>query len=358
MRAQCCRPVSTALLAIAALATATTHAQDALPAPEFVAHLEDVAHRQLFRGLGIEPKVIAALAQADFAGAVDSLSSGAAQGSQPFNIALIRLQHDCARIVQSPTAVNPSQLDKLRTDLPEARATRIIAVLDAQNDFTKKAQASCRASRFDLRRIEATLKQSAEQGDVVSATELARYTGDSARREAMLVAAAAKNYAPAQHALAQSRVVGVQRGLSTENVASIRILLKQAGQTLPLAKLDFANCVAVGCDGHPADAPTAAVFGVDAARDGEAAAFPAMMRMPWRQRLKPEELIAWQYFGDRLNESGCTGEGYIGAAINFTTMLGQLEKTVRPDVVTAGKQLAMRYWTDFGERAKKEQLCD
>ncbi|MEQ1580106.1 MAG: hypothetical protein ABL964_05910 [Steroidobacteraceae bacterium] len=351
-------PGRAALLAIAVFAAATTRAQDVLPAGEFVTHLEDVAHRQLFRGLGIDSRVIAALAQADFASAVESLSTGAAQGNQPFNIALIRLQHDCARIVQSPTTVNPAQLDKLRADLPEARATRIIAVLDAQNEYTRKAQASCRTARFDLRRIEAMLKQAAEQGDAVSATELARYTGDATRREAMLVAAAAKNYAPAQHALAQSRVVGVQRGLSTENVASIRILLKQAGQTLPLAKLDFANCVAVGCDGHPADAPTAAVFGVDAARDGEAAAFPAMMRMPWRQRLKPEELIAWQYFGDRLNESGCTGEGYIGAAINFTQMLGQLEKTVRPDVVTAGKQLAERYWTDFGDRAKKEQLCD
>ena len=347
-----------ALLSITALGATAAHAQEAAPAAAFVTHLQEVAHRQLFRGLGIEPTVIAALAQADFAGAVDSLSAGAAQGSQPFNIALIRLQHACARIVQSPTAANPAQLDKLRADLPEARATRIIAVLDAQNDYLKKAQSSCRAARFDLRRIEATLKQAAEQGDAVSATELARYTGDAARREAMLVAAAAKNYAPAQHALAQSRVVGVQRGLSTENVASIRILLKQAGQTLPLAKLDFANCVAVGCDGHPADAPTAAVFGIDAARDGEAAAFPAMMRMPWRQRLKPEELIAWQYFGDRLNESGCTGDGYLGAAVNFTQMLGQLEKTVRPDVVTAGKQLAERYWSDFGERAKREQLCD
>ena len=358
MKGKHCRRASATLLAIAALTTGTTHAQDALPAPGFVAHLEDVAHRQLFRGLGIDSSVIASLAQADFAGAVDGLAMGSAQGSQPSNIALIRLQHDCARIVQSPTTVSPAQLDKLRADLPEARATRIIAVLDAQNEYTKKAQASCRTARFDLRRIEATLKQAAEQGDVVSATELARYTGDATRREAMLVAAAAKNYAPAQHALAQSRVVRVQRGLSTENVASIRILLKQAGQTLPLAKLDFANCVAVGCDGHPADAPTAAVFGIDAARDGEAAAFPAMMRMPWRQRLKPEELIAWQYFGDRLNEAGCTGEGYIGAAIGFTQMLGQLEKNVRPDVVTAGKRLAERYWSDFGERAKKEQLCD
>jgi hypothetical protein len=352
--------VSRMLVVAASVTTLASglRAQEDLPAEAFVTRLGEVTYRQLFRALAIDAGVITALGRADFAGAVDTLSTTATQGSQPANIALIRLQHACAQLAQASTTVAPAQLDKLRADLPEARAARIIAVLDAQNDYTRRAQASCRAARFDLRRIEATLRQAAEQGDVVSATELARFTGDPARREAMLVAAAAKNYAPAQHALAQSRVVGVQRGLSTENVASIRVLLKQAGQTLPLAKLDFANCVAVGCDGHPADAPTAAVFGIDAARDGEAAAFPAMMRMPWRQRLKPEEQIAWQYFGSRLNGAGCMGQGYIGAAVTFTQMLGQLEKAVKPDVIASAKQLGDRYWMDFGERAKKEQLCD
>jgi hypothetical protein len=334
------------------------HAQQTASAADFVTQLERVTHRQLFRGLGVESSVVEALAQGDFVAAVDNLSAAAAQGNQPFNIALIRLQHACARIVQSPTSTNPAQLDKLRSDLSEQRAARIIAVLDARNDYLKRAQASCRRARFDLRQIESRLRQAAEGGDLASATELARHTNDPVRREAMLVAAADRNYAPAQHALAQSRVVGVQRGLSTENVASIRILLKQAGQTLPLAKLDFANCVAVGCDGHPADAPTAAIFGVDAARDGEAAAYPAMMRMPWRARLKPEELIGWQYFGDRLNEAGCMGEGYMGAAIAFAQTLAQLETGVKPDVLSAGRQLADRYWQDFGQRARREQLCD
>ncbi len=342
---------------MAALASTSVHAQEQPAAPEFVSHLERVAHRQLLRGLRVESQVIEALGNGDFAVAVDRLSAGAAQ-SQPFNIALIRLQRDCARLVQSPTTLDPARLDKLRTDLMEPRASRVIAIIDAQNEYTKKAQASCRNARFDLRQIDTRLRQAADMGDAVSATELARYTNDPARREALLVAAAASNYAPAQHALAQSRVVGVQRGLSTENVASIRILLKQAGQTLPMAKLDFANCVAVGCDGHPADAPTAAVFGVDAARDGESAAYPAIMRMPWRARLKPEEIIAWQYFGDRLNEAGCMGEGYVGAAINFAQTLAQLEKGVKPDVLSAGRQLADRYWTDYAGRAKKEQLCE
>ena len=85
-----------AMISIAALTATAAHAQEAMPAAAFVTRLQEVAHRQLFRGLGIDPKVIAALSQADFAGAVDSLSAGAAQGSQPFNIALIRLQHGCA----------------------------------------------------------------------------------------------------------------------------------------------------------------------------------------------------------------------------------------------------------------------
>jgi hypothetical protein len=343
--------------ALVSLSVVAVHAQEQAPAAEFVVHLERVAHRQLLRGLGIEPQIIDALGAGDFVAAVDRLSAGAAQ-AQPFNIALIRLQRDCARLVQSQTALDPARLDKLRTDLEERRASRVIAVIDAQNEYTKKAQASCRNARFDLRQIDSRLRQAADSGDAVSATELARYTNDPVRREALLVAAAGKNYAPAQHALAQSRVIGVQRGLSTENVASIRILLKQAGQTLPMAKLDFANCVAVGCDGHPADAPTAAVFGIDAARDGESAAYPAIMRMPWRGRLRPEEIIAWQYFGDRLNEAGCMGEGYVGAAINFAQTLAQLEKGVKPDVLSAGRQLAERYWTDYAERARKEQLCE
>ena len=348
--------LSVVLVGIASLACATLSAQESAPAAEFVTQFERVTYRQLFRGLGQDTTVIDKLALGDFAGAVAELSA-TAEGRQPVNIALIRLQHACARIVQSSATTNPAQLDKLRSTLQEARAARIIAVIDAQNEYLQKAQAGCRNARFELRLIESRLRQAAESGDAASATELARFTNDAARREAMLLAAADKNYAPAQHALAQSRVVGVQRGLSTENVASIRLLLKQAGQSLPLAKLDFANCVASGCDGHPADIPTAAVFGIDAARDGESAAYVAMMRMPWRTRLKPEELIAWQYFGDRLNEAGCMGEAYVGAAVNFAQTLTQLETGVRPDVLSAGKQLAERYWTDYAARAKREQLC-
>lgn len=330
-------------------------AQETQDAPAFVLHLERVTYRQLLRGLDAPETTLDALARGDMAPAIEAFGAQAAGGDQEANIALVRLQRRCAVLSQA-TPADAMALDKLRTQLPESRA-RTVAVAAAQADYNLRAKASCLTARFDLRGIESRLRAAVKQGDLLSATELARFTNDPGRREALLVSAAAKNYAPAQYQLARSRVEGVQRGLSTENVASIRILLKQAGQTLPAAKLDFANCVAVGCDGHPADAPTAAIFGVDAARDGEAASYPAMMRMPWRARLKPEELVAWQYFGDRLNEAGCTGDGYIGGAVQFAQTLAQLEKGLKPDLLAAGKQLAEKYWTDYGERAKREQLC-
>lgn len=341
---------------LAALFAVAAPAQEASDAAAFVAQMQRVTYRQLLRGLEMPPDTIESLARGEMAQAIESLGTQAAAGNTAANVALIRLQRRCAVLAQ---AVRPdaASLEKLRAGLPEARAARVMAVVDAQTEYNQTGQASCRAARFDLRGIESRLRTASDQGDLVSATELARFTNDPARREALLVAAAAQNHAPAQLQLAQSRVVGVQRGLSTENVASIRILLKQAGQILPQAKLDFANCVAVGCDGHPADAPTAAIFGVDAARDGEAAAYPAMMRMPWRGRLRPEEIVAWQYFGDRLNEAGCMGDGYVGGTVQFSQTLAQLEKGLKPDMLSAGQQLAEKYWNDFGDRAKREQLC-
>lgn len=346
-----------AILACMFLGCALAAAQETMDAPAFVLQLERVTYRQILRALDTPDTLIDALARGDMAAAIETLGNEAAQGNARANVALIRLQRRCAALAQA-TPADAAGLEKLKSQLPESRAARVVAVATAQADYNLEAKAGCASARFDLRGIESRLRTAADQGDLVSATELARFTNDPARREALLVAAAEKNYAPAQHQLARSRVEGVQRGLSTENVASIRILLKQAGQALPAAKLDFANCVALGCDGHPADAPTGAIFGVDAARDGEGAAYPAMMRMPWRARLKPEELIAWQYFGDRLNEAGCMGDGYIGATIQFVQTLAQLEKGVKPDLLTASKQLAEKYWADYAERAKREQLCN
>jgi hypothetical protein len=52
------------------------------------------------------------------------------------------------------------------------------------------------------------------------------------------------------------------------------------------------------------------------------------------------------------------GEAYLGAAVTFAQAFAQLDKGMRPEFVTAGRPLADKYWADYSERAKKEQLCD
>src|SRR5690606_22439806 len=138
---------------------------------------------------------------------------------------------------------------------------------------------------FDYRLIEARLREAAAEGHPASATELAQFVRDPAQRQALLQAAMDKHYAPAYYAVATQLLMAVQRGETTQNVSSIREWLKQAGREVPKAKLDLANCMALGCDGHPADALAARAFGTDAARDGEPTAFLSMVRMPWGSRM-------------------------------------------------------------------------
>ena len=146
----------------------------------------------------------------------------------------------------------------------------------------------------------------------------------------MLQTAVKKNYPPAVYKVATNLLMAVQRGQTTENVSAIRELLKIAGRTIPRAKLDLANCMAVGCDGHPADAMTARAFGIDAARDGEPTAFMSMVRMPWGARMPREQLLAWQYFGDRLNEGGCMGDQYVPTTLAFGQTIQLLERVLEP----------------------------
>jgi hypothetical protein len=134
-------------------------------------------------------------------------------------------------------------------------------------------------------------------------------------------------------------------------------LFKQAGRTLNKAKIDLANCMAAGCDGHPADAPQAAAFGMDAARDGEPGAFLSMARMPWGRRLTRSQLLAWQYFGDRLSEAGCVGEGYVMSTISFDQTLKALEARQDSKFLEEARTQADALWRDNGERAKREQGC-
>ncbi|HVF16631.1 MAG TPA: hypothetical protein VNA21_06955 [Steroidobacteraceae bacterium] len=319
--------------------------------------LQTSAHHRNLTGLKIPPDVIRPLARGDAAAAIAMLSKQAAAGNNDENIALVRIQHWCNRISSARLPEAKAQIAQLPPVLSPERAARAAGVIVADEKYRQVVRESCSRARFDFQAIEGRLREAADAGDAASATELAQFTRDPARRQAMLKAAADKGFAPAQYALATGLLMAVQRGDTTENVSSIRLLFKQSGRSLNKAKIDLANCMAVGCDGHPADAPQAAAFGMDAARDGEPGAFLSMARMPWGRRLTRSQLLAWQYFGDRLSEAGCVGEGYVMSTINFDQTIKALEARQDVKFLEEARAQADTLWRDNGERAKREQGC-
>lgn len=319
--------------------------------------LQRVTHRRNFTGLTISPDIIDTLARGNVDVAVAALGTQAASGKSAGNIALVRLQHWCNRVVNSRPTDPQQQISSIAPTLSPERLNRVAGVLIAEEKYRELARTGCSKAAFDFGAIESRLRAAAQAGDPASATELAQFVRDPAQRESLLLAAIDKNFAPATYALATSRLMAVQRGETTDNVASIRLLLKQAGRTLPKAKLDLANCMALGCDGHPADAATAQAFGLDAARDGEPTAFPSIARMPWARRLTRVQMLSWQYFGDRLNEAGCTGDGYVGGAIAFDQAIKALEKSQDAKFLGQAKGDADALWSANADRAKREQGC-
>jgi hypothetical protein len=341
-------------------ARASTPTVQVAPTDEsaFYQVLQASAHHRTLTGLKIPSDVILALSRADAAAAVSLLNQQAVSGGTDENIALVRVQHWCNRISQSRAPDAKAQISKLPPTLDPQRAARAAGVIIADEKYRQAARESCARAQFDYRGIEARLSAAADAGDPASATELAQFTRDPARRDAMLQLAADKGFAPAQHALATARLIAVQRGETTENVGSIRLLFKLAGRSLNKAKVDLANCMALGCDGHPADAAGAAAFGMDAARDGEPSAFLSMARMPWGMRMNRAELLAWQYFGDRLSEAGCVGESYVMATITFDQTIKALSQRQDGKFLEQSRAQAEELWRDNGERAKREQGCD
>jgi hypothetical protein len=323
----------------------------------FYTVLQRVAHTRNFTGLSISPDVVKALAQGDADVAIGKLNTQADNGKLPENIALVRLQHWCNRVVNARPADPQAQIGTLPPTFSPERASRAAGVLVAEEKYRERARTSCLKAQFDFNAIESRLRAAAEKGDPASSNELAQFVRDPQHREALLQAAVDKNFAPAVYTLATSRLMAVQRGETTENVASIRLLLKQAGRTLPKAKIDLANCMALGCDGHPADAAQAQAFGLDAARDGEPTAFLSIVRMPWARRMTRVQILSWQYFGDRLNEAGCGGEAYVGQAISFDQAIKALEKGAETKLLDEAKAEADSLWQSNSDRARKEQGC-
>jgi hypothetical protein len=334
-------------------------AQEIVPTDEteFYEQLQRVAHWRSLRGLKVSQTAIDALARGEADVAVGTLSTAAAQGSEEANIALVRIQHWCSQVSSRRVPNAKEQLAKLNAVLPPERAARAAGVLQAEAAFQPRAAQGCSKANFDYGAIEDRLRDAADMGKPASATELAQFTRDPKKRDALLEAAAEKQYAPAMYIVATRRVIDVQRAERTEDVGSIRLYLKQAGRTMPKAKVDLANCMALGCDGHPADASSAQAFGVDAARDGEPTAFLSMARMPWGRRMPRAQLLAWQYFGDRLNEAGCMGDAYIMHAMGFAQAIKGLTQNADESVLTQAKQQAERLWQDSAARAMNEQGC-
>jgi hypothetical protein len=325
---------------------------------EFYKKVQRVTAYRGLRGLKIPRQVITDLGNGDADKAVAALSGSAAQGDNDANIALVNVQHWCAAVGQQRSGDPKAAIAKLVQGLPDPRAARIAGVIYAEVDYMQRARANCGNARFDYPGIEARLRAAAAAGDPASATELAQFLRDPAKREEMLQSAVKKNYPAAVYKVATNLLIAVQRGQTTENVSQIRELLKIAGREIPRAKLDLANCMAVGCDGHPADALTARAFGIDAARDGEPTAFPSMVRMPWGARIPRPELLAWQLFGDRLNESGCMGDQYVPTSLAVSQTIGQLTRVLDNDELEETKKKFDALWAEHGARAMQENGCE
>jgi hypothetical protein len=324
---------------------------------EFYEKVQRVTSYRALRGLKIPADVIADLGRGDADKAVATLGGLAGQGNNDANIALVHVQHWCAAVAQQRAGDPKTQIAKLVQGQPDARAARVAGVIYAELDYMQRARASCTKARFDYTGIEQRLRAAAAAGDPASATELAQFLRDPAKREEMLQSAVKKQYPPAVYKVATNLLIAVQRGQTTENVSQIRELLKIAGREIPRAKLDLANCMAVGCDGHPADALTARAFGIDAARDGEPTAFPSMVRMPWGARIPRPELLAWQLFGDRLNESGCMGDQYVPTSLAVSQTIGMLTRVLDDAELEETKKKFDALWAEHGVRAMKENGC-
>jgi hypothetical protein len=324
---------------------------------QFQTLLQRVTTFRNFRGLNVSIETIDQLSRGEADKAVASLSTLASQGNKNADIALVRIQHWCNTVSSARTPDPQAQIAKMPKEFSPERAARVAGVLKAEAEFMPRAKAGCMKARFDFGGIESRLRTAADAGDAASATELSQFVRDPAKREAMLQSAISKNYGPAMYIAATNLLVAVQRGETTENVSKIRELLKTAGRTMPRAKVDLANCMALGCDGHPADARTAMAFGLDAARDGEPTAFLSMARMPWGRQIPRVQLLAWQYFGDRLNEAGCMGDGYVMTSLGFSQTIPAIERGLPQEILEAAKTQADTLWKESGERAKKENGC-
>ncbi|NJO13050.1 MAG: hypothetical protein HC872_05820 [Gammaproteobacteria bacterium] len=130
--------------------TPATAAEVAPTADEkaFYDTLRRSTQRRTLSNLRVPDAVVLSLARAADV-AVAMLSNAAAQGGTQENIALVRIQHWCNRVMSSPAADTQAQIDKLDQNLPPERRARAAGVLREEARFKEVAAAGCRKARFD-----------------------------------------------------------------------------------------------------------------------------------------------------------------------------------------------------------------
>ena len=76
-----------------------------------------------------------------------------------------------------------------------------------------------------------------------------------------------------------------------------------------------------------------------------------MVRMPWGDAFTRHELLAWQYFGDRLNEAGCMGDQFVPTSLAFGQTIQLLERNLDPTRPGRCAQAqAEALWNEHGVR--------
>jgi hypothetical protein len=83
-----------------------------------------------------------------------------------------------------------------------------------------------------------------------------------------------------------------------------------------------------------------------------------MVRMPWGARFTRQELLAWQYFGDRLNEAGCMGDQFVPTTLAFGQTIALLQRGMDEKGLDESRAKYEELWNEHGVRAMKENGCE
>jgi hypothetical protein len=69
-------------------------------------------------------------------------------------------------------------------------------------------------------------------------------------------------------------------------------------------------------------------------------------------------LLAWQLFGDKLNESGCMGDQFVPTALALTQTISMITRVLDNEELEETKKQFDALWAEHGVRAMKENGCE